>query len=237
MKKNKLGLIAAFATDTFFDEKGNLLRKENGGPAYFISNVFNRNKFPFSIVASSQMTVDIILTDEGEFGKVNPIPTILIDFSKIKMPNVLVSPILDEFTLEKSEKYDGKLFLDIQGFIRNAGSMEKKTWNPSKELGNSIFCLKVADYELPFINSDFINKQKQKILLETAGAKGATIYAFGKKHFTEAKKMNGLKDTIGAGDTFLASFVVKFIETENPEKSAEFASEKTAEFLSQKSDL
>lgn len=234
--KNKITLLSSFATDRLFDEKGSLIREQKGGPAFFASNVFNGLKIPYLTIKTPMITVDIMLKDGDEFGKIESLPVLKTDFANINTPYLLISPILNEFSLENIDKYKGRIFLDIQGFTREPGEFgKKKKWETEKEVGDAIFCLKVADYELPYINSEFAKKQKKKMLILSQGKKGSTVFAFGKSYFIKPLQIIKAKETLGAGDTFFANFLSEYIKTENPVESAKFATEETAKFLSSKS--
>jgi hypothetical protein len=145
---------------------------------------------------------------------------------------LLISPILNEFNLKHLGRYQGKAFLDAQGFTRIPDKLGiKKNWVTTREIENSIFCLKVADYELQYLDGDFIKKQKKKIFIVTEGEKGVLLYAFGKSYFVKSRRIIKTLETLGAGDTFFANFALKYIETQDPLIAATFASDKTIKFL------
>lgn len=235
MNRNKITLISSFATDRIFDEANKLIRKQEGGPALFISNAFKQAKLSFTVVPTPKIDVDVVLKDRNEFGKIESSATLDINYELIDTPYLLISPILNEFSLTNINDYKGKVFLDAQGFTREAGELgKKKNWNTSEEIENSIFCLKIADYELPYVSSSFVDKQKAKILLLTHGSKGCTLYAFGRSFSVKPNEIIKTEETLGAGDTFFANFTVKYIETLDTLGSAKFATNKTIKFLKSK---
>lgn len=231
----KVALISTFAKDYIYNANGILLRKQRGGPAFFITNVFKEMGLSFSVIPSPELKIEIMLKDGDEFGKLPSVSPLVIDCNKINTPFLAISPIIDEFELMGIDKYKGKIFLDAQGFTREVGEFgKKKKWKPEKAIEHSIFCLKVADYELPYINEHFIKNQKKKILLLTQGSKGCTVYAFGESFIIRPKKIVKSSDTLGAGDTFFAYFLTNYIRTNDQFISAEIASDKTLEFLTAK---
>lgn len=235
MRKNKITLISSFAADRLFDQNNNLIREQKGGPAFFVSNVFRKMKTPYSIIPSPKMLVEILLKDGDEFGKIEFRPALKIDYANIDTPYIFISPILNEFSLKNVDQYKGKIFLDAQGFTREAGELgKKKKWESTNLVENSIFCLKAADYELPYLKKRFLKKQKERILLLTQGAKGCTVYAFGKSFFVKPKRIIKSPDTLGAGDTFFAYFISQYIITKDTYKSASYAVDKTSNFLASK---
>jgi bifunctional ADP-heptose synthase (sugar kinase/adenylyltransferase) len=88
--------------------------------------------------------------------------------------------------------------------------------------------IKINDYEYrnsePYLTEDI----KYKII-HTMGGKGCEFA--GKKYPT--KKVE-VKDLSGAGDTFIAGLVVKYIETEDIEKSIKFANQCASKVVTQK---
>lgn len=235
MRKNKITLISSFATDRLFDQNNILIREQEGGPAFFVSNVFKKTKLSYRIIPSPKMVTEIVLSDGNEFGKIGFYPALKIDYATIDTPYILISPILNEFSLKNVDKYKGEIFLDAQGFTRKYGEFgKKKKWITKEEIENSIFCLKVADYELPYLKKSFIKKQKKKILLLTQGAKGCAIYSFGKSFFVKPKRIIKSPDTLGAGDTFFAYFISQWTRTKNIYESASYAVDKTSNFLASK---
>ena len=88
--------------------------------------------------------------------------------------------------------------------------------------------IKINDYEYrnsePYLTEDI----KYKII-HTMGGKGSEFA--GRKYPT--KKVE-VKDLSGAGDTFIAGLVVKYIETEDIEKSIKFANQCASKVVTQK---
>jgi sugar/nucleoside kinase (ribokinase family) len=76
-----------------------------------------------------------------------------------------------------------------------------------------------------------LEKQKQKVLIVTKGDRGVDLYVAGELYSIPPKKVVTGRDTIGAGDTFLASFTSQYLATQNPVGSAHFAMDHVSEFL------
>ena len=88
--------------------------------------------------------------------------------------------------------------------------------------------IKINDYEYrnskPYLTQDIVHK-----IIHTMGGKGCEFA--GRKYPT--KKVE-VKDLSGAGDTFMAGLVVKFIETQDIEKSIKFANQCASKVVTQK---
>ena len=148
---------------------------------------------------------------------------------------MLISSVLDEFNLDNLQNYQGKVFLDIQGYGRDRNDFgQKKLWEPNDNIFANIFCLKGTKEELKNIPSKYIQKQKKKILIITNGEYGSEIFSFGKHYLIKPLSIIVCKNTIGAGDTFMANFVIRFLRTTNVLDSAKYATSKTSIFLKSK---
>ena len=100
-----------------------------------------------------------------------------------------------------------------------------------KKLGNWVAkakIIKINDYEFqnskPFLDSSFVNK-----IIHTQGPNGCE---FNGRHFPV--KSVKVADSSGAGDSFMAAFVIKYLETFSYEKSITFANLKSSWVVTQK---
>lgn len=233
MKSDKdITLLSTEATDILVSEEGKLLRTQKGGPALFISKVFNEKQIQFASITAEGLIVEILLTKNGEFGRVKNVAEPLdVQFDQIKTPILLISSIASEIDISNLNKYQGKVFLDVQGFVRDGTDFGKKNkWVPSVP----VYCLKGTEEELSYLPKTYIQTQKKKILLVTRGKKGVIAYIEGKRYASQPEKVIQSEDTIGAGDSFFAYFVSNLINTKNAYISLSQAVEQTSKFLSSK---
>ncbi|MBI3334951.1 MAG: hypothetical protein HY001_00425 [Candidatus Portnoybacteria bacterium] len=230
----KITILSTFANDKLVSENGVIVGKQNGGPAFYIEQALKDEGVFFTLKTGLKMEVKILITKDGEFGKVPKRPTQKgVRFSQIKTPFLLISSVLNEFNLANLPTFKGKIFFDVQGYVRNGNDFgRKKLWKPSKEILANIFCLKGTKEELQNIPKQYIEAQKQKILLITKGKLGCEIFAFAKRYIVKPSKVIASKNTIGAGDTFFAYFVSCFAKTANVLDSAKYAVKRTSAFLS-----
>lgn len=230
-------MIASFSTDRLFNKNRTFIREQKGGPAFFAGNALKAENVPFTLLTFSTIVVEIILLENDEFGR---FPEIIkpakIDFSAITTPFLFISPILNEFLMKGISAYRGKAFIDLQGFVRDGNEFgKKKIWSPSKEVSDSIFCLKGNEVEMQYIPKEFLKKQQQKNLIITRGKRGCELFIGGKKYQIEPKKQVNSPDTIGAGDSFIAYLISEYIKTNNFVWSTKYAVNKVLDFLSSKS--
>lgn len=229
----KITILSTFTEDKIIDEANKTIKIQKGGPSFYISNVFKREKLVFSIIKIPTIKIEIKLKKEGEVGRVKTRPKFKkVNFGKIKSEFLVISTILKEFNLHGISKFKGKVFLDIQGYVREAGNFgSKKIFHLNSDVTSLIFCLKGTDEEISYLQKDFIKTQKKKILIITKGSQGCQAFIFGKKYVIKPKKVLKTKNTIGAGDTFFAYFIAKLFKNNDPLKSLRYATEETSKFL------
>jgi len=232
----RITIISTFARDKIIDRKRQTINIQNGGPAFYLSNIFKKEKIPFALVTTSKAETEILISNSGEIGKVKKRPKIQgINFSKIKTSFIIISTILNDFDLNEISSFEGKIFLDIQGYVRDGRKLGgKKFFSPSRKITSSIFCLKGTERELKYIPKTWLEQQKRKILIITKGSLGCELFIFGRKLKIKVKKKFPTLNNIGAGDVFFAYTIGKFLKTNNFLKSIKYAIEKTSKFLSLK---
>lgn len=235
-QNSAVSIYATYTKDMLVDEYGTLVTSQNGGPAFFLERAFKRAGVDFALNGRCDMEVEIKVTENGEFGRIltTPQPQV-ISFSEITAPYVLISSVLDEFDLSRVSDYQGKVFLDIQGYVRDGRDFgKKKVWEQDSAILSNIFCLKGTKEEVSYLPEQFREAQKLKILLVTDGTNGCEVFAFGKSIRVQLERIVNSEDTIGAGDTCMAHFVMSYIQSGDIQRSVRQATERTADFLLQK---
>jgi len=92
---------------------------------------------------------------------------------------------------------------------------------------NNAKYIKINDYE--FKNSkNYITTELENKIIHTAGSNGAN---FQNKNYPV--ELVEVKDSAGAGDSFMAALVVKYLETDNIIKSIEFANDRASKVVKQ----
>ena len=233
--KPPISVVSTYATDILVDSEGYVISKQKGGPLLFIDQALKKSSVDYKVFTGQPMVVEILINDEGEFGKVSKQPTTR-ELSAVSAGKwVLVSTILDEWTINPKANIPEKLFIDIQGYVRDGHDFgNKKRWDIHKELTDKIYCLKGTEEEIKYLPTEVVKSQQQRLLLITKGIKGIKMYYKGKVHNIPVKAVEGLKDSLGAGDTFLANFVIALYRGNTPYEAATIASEETTKFLEEK---
>ncbi|MCL4353260.1 hypothetical protein M1615_02180 [Patescibacteria group bacterium] len=127
--QHAISLFSSIAEDLLVDQNRQIIDKITGGPLIFLKQVFEEEKLPLTIFFKEKFKIEIVLTTEGEVGKVSETPSIT-PFPTIENDYTVISTILNEWDLSSISKYKGKIFLDIQGYVRKEGEFgSKKTWS------------------------------------------------------------------------------------------------------------
>ena len=236
--QKEISVFSTKAIDTLLNRNGEVISRQPGGPIFFIENVFKKTGIPFKSYNRKPVNVEILITDKGEFGRIpNPPRSLAIPFSK-KENWIIVSTLLSEWNFSKIKNFQGKIFVDIQGFVRDGRDFGKKrVWEESKNFANKIFCLKGTKQEVSFLPTEVQESQKSRMLVVTDGKNGVDLFFQGTKTYIPVEKVVKTKDTIGAGDTFFAYFVVAMFQGKSPVEAAKTAIQKTSEFLERKTQL
>lgn len=232
--KNNITLFSSFAKDIVFKD-GKVISTQIGGPAFFISNVFVSEGVLFDVQSPKQpVSVEIFVTKDGEFGKIPERPERMpVVFSEIKTSAIVLSTLLDEFDLNGISAYPGRIFLDVQGYVRDGNEFgKKKFWEPTEEIRMSIFCLKGTEEELKFVSKKLL--ENVPILLRTKGKCGCEVVVDRNSYIFLPPEIVFSENTIGAGDTFFASFISSYVKTEDVPQSVVYAMQQTTEFLKNK---
>lgn len=227
-----LSIVSTKSLDTLLNKNHEVVQKITGGPLFFIENVLKELQIPYTSFFGDVMNVSILLTDKGEFGKMDQ------NYKKLTFPlkkvteNVIVSTILDEWDISEVKRYKGNVFLDVQGYVRDGKHFgKKKLWKESELLIDFITCLKATREETNFIPPHVLEKQKNRILLITDGGKHVEVWCNGTKCMIPVTTKVKTIHTVGAGDTFFAYFVSKYIESYNVETGVKYAIRQTGNFL------
>lgn len=228
-------IYSSFSKDKILNSEGSVLSNIKGGPAFYIEKVFKDNKFPYTLKTRKVINVEIKLEKNKEIGRVKE----KIKSHKVSLANcvepILISTIGKEWIFNNQPKKQAEIFLDIQGYVRNLNFLGGKAFFNAPFLKN-IFCLKGTEEELKFLPKKIIKDQKNKCLIVTRGNDGSVIYYKNKKFVFKPLKKIRTASTIGVGDTFFASFVLNFIESNgNIIKSGQTATNDAANFLSKTS--
>jgi hypothetical protein len=229
----KIAVISSYSTDRLIEAKtGVVLKEQSGGPALFITKALTKMNVDATVYAGEPLLVEMAIHEDEEYGIIRQQSTP----QSFPLPNTdvtIFSTILREWTLDNIHNYKGKIFLDIQGYVRDGSDFGKKQiWKDAGQYADAIFCLKGNEVEMQYIPVDVLHKQKQqRMVITTLDREGVQIDYKGKSTKVTPKEVIKPPNTIGAGDTFFANFVGKFVQTGDLEYSANHALLQTSEYL------
>lgn len=234
MGKEKIAVVSTEANDILINSEGKIFSRQPGGPTLFIERALKDSRVPYKLFKSDVIDVHILVTDEGEFGKVpsRPIQRKLGELNVRQW--AIVSTVLNEWIINDGPLPD-KLFIDLQGFVRDGNDFGKKRrWEEINEFADKVFCLKGTEEEVACLPPAIIEDQKNRLLIITKGTEGADIFDRRKFTHISVEEVTGIPNTIGAGDSFLAYFVAAMYQGSEPAEAGAIAAQKTTEFLKQK---
>jgi len=116
---DKVTIISTKAKDRQLNEKKQCVATQEGGPLLFLQNALKQSDIPYLSFSGKKITVDILITEKGEFGRIEKEPERqLFPIDKVS-EWVIVSTILNEWDLKPISNNTYKIFVDVQGYVRN----------------------------------------------------------------------------------------------------------------------
>jgi len=233
--KEVISVVSTFATDKLVRENGEVMAEQAGGPILFLETTLKKSNIPYQSFTGQPIDVEILITENGEFGKIpfQP-PSLKLPVDELSSW-VVISTLLREWDLSNCINYDGKLFVDIQGYVRDGEDFGKKRiWHEIVDFADHIFCLKGTKEEVSYLPSVIQEDQKKRLLIGTDGSRGVDIFYKGSHTFIPVRTTLASSNTIGAGDTFFGYFVGEMFKGADPVNAARVAVERTTFFLKDK---
>jgi pfkB family carbohydrate kinase len=239
--KKCITIISSSAEDIFIDSEKEIIKKRKGGPAYFIQQALLERGVNFDYIDKWHAKIQLFQTNSGKPNDelfrgrvVGLIPKFNVP-TKLTTEYMLISTIADEWNLDAIKNYRGKVFLDIQGYVRNPKKFsEKIKWPAISSLIDYIYCLKGTREEIKFLPRDIIKVAKRKLLIVTNGPNTVKLFYNNKSFRFSVNMVRNNTDTIGAGDTFFAHFIAGLYTGCGIKKSIKMAINKTRIFLMNK---
>src|SRR3990167_9074820 len=159
----ELTVVSTYVKDFLLDVRGQPISVRSGGPAWFFSRILQQRAIAYELITGAEREVEIVVMTGGEErGRVRdeveaqPLPS-------TNTPNLLISTLHHEWDIRSLRNYVSRVFLDVQGFVRNpvAGFGEKKLWSEIEDVATRLFCVKATEREAQFLPEGFIEEQKQ----------------------------------------------------------------------------
>jgi len=233
--KKHLLIISSFARDKITYLKSGKTVEKLGGPAFWISETLKDLKIDFDILTGKKRAeVEIFIDDSQENGIIKSVDKIALK-EKRKADLIIISTISNEFDLGLiSDKLDGDVVLDMQGYVRHA-KLLNNNFNFPTNLAKRIKIIKATEEESAHLKTELADIHSGIILLITKGKDGADIVENGKKYSFQAPEIKSASNTLGAGDVFLTAFTVSYMNNKNAYEAGKFATLYTSRFLKKKS--
>jgi len=200
-----------------------------------------QNNVSISYEASQQTTVFENIYPEDLDLRVQNVECVAEPFSAQDIPDISaqifhLGPLTKEDIpleiLKLLSKRKAKISLDIQGFLRKIEKGQVKTvgWEERDEGLAYVDILKTDEAEAKTLSGkDNIRKAAVKLstygideIIITLGNKGSLIYSKGKFYRIPAFPPRKIADVTGCGDTYMAGYIHKRLESPDIDKSGRF---------------
>ena len=230
----RIAIIGSLSRDTV-EVEGRDPIVRHGGPACFLSNALDRLGVTHdTYTGATPVEVCIAVRGGREVGAVASCPPIIVP-NHVVADACIVSTILDDFSVTHIPKLPGYHALDVQGYVRQAGG-GRHAWAPPEDVWSALACVKATERELTFLPETFVASQRMRTLIVTRGPDGATIWDHGMAHEISTIPVV-VQDALGAGDTFLAAFVVATLRGMAVPDAGRFAARVVHDMLSERAAL
>ena len=228
-RKTPVTVVSTRSIDVLIDPQKGIIQSQDGGPAFFISRAFKEEKMPYSLVTGRVIHVEILLTPQGERGKIPNLIQAPRKLPPITTEAMLLSTIVDEWPCMWPQ-FHGRQFIDVQGYVRDPksfGGKKRFAWGTARP-----YCIKATAEEIRFVPTALVASQKkERLLIITRGAEGVSVYHAGRHFSVKPKRIIKREHMIGAGDTFFAHFVAHLLRSKDLQQSAVRATAHTVSFL------
>lgn len=232
--KFDITLLSSYAHDIVINSITKARTIKPGGPALFVEEVFKKEDILYNPIVKKDIQVEVTVYKNGEKSRILPISSTEAPVEMFA-DTVLISTLLREWDLSKLSGYKGKAFLDVQGYVRDGSNLGgKKHWDSINDIIDSVYALKGTKEEIHYLSKTVVAKQKNKIMIVTNGSNPVDLYVKNTKYTLPVVKVVNLQNTIGAGDTFYAYFVVDVVKGVDPIEATKHAIKKTNNFLQRK---
>lgn len=166
-------IFSTYTQDIIQNQESRITAVRNGGPALFLEQTFKKHRIQYKMNAT-KAEVLITITANGEEKGISKSSPEKRKIKYAKNDIVIISTIGKEYILDDNLPKEARVFLDIQGYIR-----EK---NKNLNFLDNIFCIKGNHKEINKLSKKILLHQKKKLLIVTNGKNGATIYFKNKKY-------------------------------------------------------
>jgi hypothetical protein len=233
-KSKHLLVISSFSWDHIYSEKNKKAIIQPGGPAYFITRALQQKCQSFAIETSNITHVFEYLNKGESIGSRMQSPP-KIPLPKQKYTHYLISTQLQEFDVSQIEKIKGAtIYLDLQGYTSSPTFKKMRRLEIDPKIWRYLSFVKCNEREIEYLPSNFLEYVKQhKTFILTKGKDGVEFYIQGKRYLIAMQPIK-TKNTLGAGDTFLANFTYFHMTGYSIQMAIKKSLQETKKFLQNK---
>jgi hypothetical protein len=202
-----------------------------GGPGTYTIAALRELGVSHRLVTGERAVVEVIRCDDDVEYVIPALPSIPLP-GRFDARAVILSPIMGEIEPLSLPPFEGLLAVDLQGFVREPS-------RPSRHISRQFdltdllrgsHVVKASSEEIMLLTPESRAALGRTLVLETQGRRGVLLHQAGQTHHVAAVSVDAT-NTIGAGDTFLAAFVIEMVNGRRPAAAGERAARFTESWL------
>jgi hypothetical protein len=230
-REQSIVVVSTCTTDWILDPAGGPAMPVPGGPGYYIPRALDMLDAPYTLLTGERIDVEARHTPNGEAYRLPPIAPIPLP-AAIDADAVILSPIIREIDPFHLPQIHGLLIVDIQGLVRTPNVWTNETRGPfaAAPLLERADLIKASIDEVALLDDESKDALRRSQALITGGHHGAKIVG-PQGELTIAVNRVDTENTIGAGDTFLASLTWALVRGASTEDAANEAARFTESVL------
>ncbi len=216
----KFFIAGCFADNLIMDKDDNTIEKKDGGPAYFIKNVFDEIGEDYELAKSKKGIIEIHIENMEETGRF-PLAC-KMTHTPITSNVVLAYAVSNEVCIDKLKGDFSEIYVDSRGFVRDPKTFGgKKNWCVKNV--EKIKVLKTTPLEMQYVPENLLSHiKKNGVLVVIKGEGKISVTEGGNEHEYFLEDPSACA-SIGARETFFAAFASEYSKNRDPKKAMDFA--------------
>jgi hypothetical protein len=222
--------VSTRTIDRVPDESGEVTEVP-GGPGTYAVAALEDLGASHRLITGERAMVEVVRCGGDVEYVIPPLPSIPMP-SRLDAHAVILSPIMREIDVATLPPFDGLLAVDLQGFVRDPSRPSRHVSHlfDLTPLFQRSHIVKASSEEMALLTQDSRAALAGRLVLETQGVRGALLHQNGTTRRVSAIPV-AVPNAIGAGDTYLAAFVLAMMQGQSPLDSGERAARFTEDWL------
>ena len=216
----KFFIAGCFADNIVMDRDRDTIEKKEGGPAYFIKNVFDELGDEYELAKSKRGIIEIHIEDGKEKGRF-PLAC-KVTHTPITSKVVLAYAVSNEVCIDKLKGDFNEIYVDSRGFVRDPDNFGgKKDWCVKNV--EKVKVLKTTPLEMQYVPENLLSHIRKNGVLVVFKDEGKISVTEGGNEHEYLLETPSTCASIGARETFFAAFSSEYSKNRDPKKAMDFA--------------